>query len=184
MLPKILDCARAAFRDMLPEAREEAVEETVARALTAYVRLVELNKTSVAHPSVLARYAIAQVRSGRQVGGHLNCRDVLSSYAQAKNGIRIEHLDRFVEQNGEWKEALVEDRRAGPAETAAARIDVDTWLRSLSKRNRRIAVLLAKGEATSAVAKRFGLTAGRISQKRQEFHSSWRSFQAQAFVLS
>ncbi len=74
---------------------------------------------------------------------------------------------------------LCEDRRAGPAETAAARLDLADWFRKLSPRNRRIARALALGEQTNVVAQRFGLTAGRISQLRAWFRNHWEQFQAQ-----
>ena len=73
----------------------------------------------------------------------------------------------------------MEDRHAGPAETAAARIDVAAWLRTLSKRNRKIANALAGGERSSVVAKQFGLSCGRISQLRDWFRRQWHEFQGE-----
>ena len=61
---------------------------------------------------------------------------------------------------------LVEDRKAGPAETAAARMDLAAWFGTLTKRNRKIAKALALGEPTAAAAKKFGISPGRISQLR------------------
>ena len=61
---------------------------------------------------------------------------------------------------------LVEDRRAGPAETAAARLDLTAWLGTLSKRNRLIAKALSMGETTGDVARRYALSPGRVSQLR------------------
>jgi hypothetical protein len=72
----------------------------------------------------LADYTIRQVCSGRCVGTKLNLRNVSSRHAQCTNGITVERLDKFAALKGEWREALVEDRKAGPAGTAAARISV------------------------------------------------------------
>jgi len=47
----------------------------------------------------------------------------------------------FVDQH----EIQEEDRTAGPAETADVRIDMGAWLRSLSRRQRTIAYVLASG---------------------------------------
>lgn len=44
MLPTIGTHARIAFRHLDPEAREEALQEVIANACRAYVRLVELGK--------------------------------------------------------------------------------------------------------------------------------------------
>jgi hypothetical protein len=70
-----------------------------------------------------------------------------SRHAQIVKGITFERLDQFDAAEGEWREALVEDRKAGPAETAAARIDVAAWFRSLARKKRRIAQTLAKAKA-------------------------------------
>ena len=95
------------------------------------------------------------------------------------NDIALERIDQFDEEQGQWREILVEDRKAGPAETAAARIDTVAWLKSLPRRKRAIAKALARGEATNTVARMFALSAGRISQIREEFRQSWQTFQGE-----
>ena len=75
---------------------------------------------------------------------------------------------------------LVEDKHAGPAETAASRIDFADWLRLLPERSRRIAETLATGETTKKAAKRFRVTPGRISQLRRELQQNWQDFQGES----
>jgi hypothetical protein len=94
---------------------------------------------------------------------------------------RLGHLDRT--DNG-WQEIVVEDRRAGPAETAACRIDFEAWLKSLPRRQRKIALRLAQGESTSGAAKLFGVTAARISQLRVWLRESWERFQGQQLAAA
>ena len=149
MVPAIETHAKIVFRRLDAEAREEAVQEVICNACCAYARLVELKKTEVAYPSVLARFGVAQTKDGRKVGGQLNCRDVLSNYCQRKKDLLVERLDRFDSEEDAWDEILVEDRHAGPAETAIARIDFVTWLQLLPRRLRKIARFLANGETTS-----------------------------------
>ena len=177
MLPQIRQQALTAFRNQRFEVREELIQEVIANCYRAWVLLVRRGKESVVYPTPLAQYAIRQVRGGRRVGGRLNLQDVLSSQARRHYGITIERIDRRDPQNGVWNELLVEDRKAGPAETAAARLDLTAWLRTLSKRNRRIARSLALGETTNAVAQQFGLSAGRISQLRSALAVHWEQFQ-------
>ena len=177
MLPAITEHARFALRDWRSEAKQDLLQEVVANCFVAYHRLVERGKTDFAIPSVLVGFALRQVLDGRRVGGRLSVRDVMSRHAQRTHDITVERLDHFDDQEGGWKEALVEDRRAGPAETAAARIDIGSWLDLLSSRDRRIAEMLAVGEKTGVVATRFGLTAGRISQLRTLFERSWEGLQ-------
>lgn len=174
--PKIRDYARHAFRNWRPGDREDLVGEVVANALVAYARLVELGKEELAYPTVLARHGIAQVRYGRRVGGSLNGRDVLSRYAQCKQGFYVQRLDQQNHDTGEWAEALVEDRRTPVPDQAAFRLDFPRWLGMQTNRDRRVAEALAVGERTKDVAKQFDISPGRISQLRRELHESWQTF--------
>jgi DNA-binding NarL/FixJ family response regulator len=180
LLPRIREQAQIAFRFARPEAREDLVAEVAANAFCAFVRLVQLGKSDLAYATPLAQHAIRQVRSGRRVGSQCNVRDVSSRYAQLAKGITLERLDRYDVETGEWREALIEDRRTGPAETAAARIDVAAWFRQMAPRNRKIAKALAGGESTSRVARQHGLSAGRVSQLRRELRESWEVFQGES----
>lgn len=74
-------------------------------------------------------------------------------------------------------EAVVEDHHTPVPDQVAFRCDFPAWLKNLSVRNRRIAQALAVGHSTGEVAKRFGVSAGRISQMRREMHRSWQEFQ-------
>ena len=176
MLPLIRQHAQISFRQLDAEARSEAVQEVIANACLAFRRLVELNKTDVAYPSALARYGVAQYRAGRRVGASLNCKDISSVHCQNSKGLTVERLDYFDTEEMCWQEVLIESRGAGPAETAASRIDFASWLRSLSRQKRKVAALLATGESTQVTAKRFRLSPGRVSQLRQELKQAWDVF--------
>jgi hypothetical protein len=176
LLPVIVNYVRPAFRELGPEAKAEAVQEAVANALVAYARLVEQGKESVAFATVLARFAVARVRAGRQVSGRLNARDVSSQYCQQRKRIRLGRLDRFDPVEGIWQEALVEDHRTPILDQVWFRIDFPAWLHSLSPRNRKIAQCLAEGVSTTDVARRFGLSMARVSQLRRELEKSWLKF--------
>lgn len=179
MLPAIQQQASHACRTQDAEARDEFVQEVVANAYLAFLRLVERGKEHLAYATPLARYAIRQIRTGRRVGARLNVRDVSSLHARLTKRITVERLDRCDRDTGEWQEILVEDQHAGPAETAAARVDLAAWLRALSRTKRRVAKKLAKGETTGEVARMFNLSAGRVSQLRRELEASWLAFQGE-----
>ena len=176
MLPAIRRYVSFAFRRLKADAREEAIADTIARAMAAYVKLFERGKVDLAYPTVLARFAVKQYRAGRRVGSKMNSRDVLASYAQRKNGLNVERLDRYDAQEEEWVEATVMDRRTPIADQAAFRCDFPAWLSLHASRNRRIAVALSLGHSTQEVARRFHLSPGRVSQLRREFHDSWLAF--------
>jgi hypothetical protein len=175
MLPRIRWQARMAFRLMQPEIKAELVAETVANAFSQFSRLVRAGRADLGYATPLANYAIRQVIAGRRVGSKSNNRDIASPAAKAL-GIVIQRLHALDPGRGAWREVLVEDRRATPADTAAARIDLAAWFRSLPPRNRRIAKTLAMGETANEVARRFNLSRARISQLRELLKTNWEKF--------
>jgi hypothetical protein len=180
LLPAILRHVRFAFRRLECERREEAVQEALANVLVAYVRLHELGKTELAYASPLARYAVRQVCGGRQVACPLNSNEVLSPYAQRKQGFTVSRLLRPDETDGSWKEILVEDPTCTPAELAASRLDFGDWLRRLPRKKRQVASTLAAGETTCGAAQKFKVTPGRISQLRRELADNWDEFHGES----
>jgi hypothetical protein len=176
ILPQIRSYARFVFCDLKGDAFEDAIQECVANAFVAFKALVRRGKQDLVYPTVLARYAVAQIRSGRKVGNRLSVRDVLSSYAQHRKGFCLESLDRFDIKDGEWLEICVEDRRTSVPDQAAFRIDFPEWLKSLTSIKRKIALYLARSHSTSEAAERFQLSPGRISQLRRELVESWQAF--------
>jgi len=180
MMPTIVRHLRVAFRHLRAEAKEEAVAEGVANACVAYERLARQRRTHLAFPTVLARFAAAQVADGRRVGSGQNTRDVLSSRAQKKKGFQVERLDLFDEEEGCWIEAVIEDPHTPVFDQVCFRLDFPAWLARLSRRNRRIAEALSIGNSTGAVARRFRISPGRISQLRRQFYKSWQEFCGEA----
>jgi hypothetical protein len=176
MVPAIRRTAEICFRKLRPDLRHEMVQEVIANASLAYWRLVERGREHLAYPSALARFAIAQVRHGRQVGNRLNVRDVSSRYAQQRKGFHVERLDQFNEEENCWQEIVVEDKKSTPADIAITRIDFADWLGTMPALRRKIAQCLATGESTFDTARRFALSPARISQLRREFQASWQAF--------
>ncbi len=180
MLPTITRIAHQNFAHLDPEAKAEATAEVVAAAFIMFVGLVRDGRESLAFPSVLAMYGVRRVRIGRQAATPNNVRDISSLYCQLQKGVTLERLDRYDCEQGGWMEVLVEDRHSGPADVARVRIDFADWLRTLPRRTRRIAQVLATGETTSAVAKRFHVSVARISQLRRQLYEAWLEFTGEA----
>lgn len=172
MLPTIVGYARRGFHYLDDEAKEDAVAEIIANCFAAYARLVQLGKEDLAYPSVLAVFAIRQFRDGRRVGNPANCQD-----AYAQTDLQREYLGTPADQR--WKESLIDNARSPVADQVTFRIDFPEWLCKLSARDRRLALQLARGERTSDVACRFGITKGRVSQLRKELHEEWLRFQGE-----
>jgi DNA-directed RNA polymerase specialized sigma24 family protein len=176
LLPDIDRYARHCFRRCRAADREELAAETIARAWLFFVRLSARGKDPKRVFRSLLRFCVLGVKDGRRVGGHRNCRELC--HRARRDGLRICSLgDCDDTSRSPWKAILAETKAVSPAETAAARLDIEAWLRSQSARNRSIANLLAGGERTSAVARRFRLSGARISQLRNELRESWEKFQ-------
>ena len=171
MLPEIQQRLRRAFCRLDPASRDEAVGEGVLHALVAYSRLYEKKREHVATPSSFAFYSARAVRRGRPAAGRMNGKDVLNRYAQVGHGIQVDR------SQGEWIDILVEDRRASVPDQVAAKLDFASWFATLTKRMKEIATDLAFGWSTAEVARKYGVTAGRISQLRRTLEESWAAFQ-------
>ncbi len=139
MLPQIRRQALRAFRNAGAEARAELTQEAIALAYAMFVRLMRRGKVGLAYPTPLTNYAIRQVRAGRRVGCRQNAQDIMSPVVRRASGPTIQRREAHPERIGGLNLMLCEDRHAGPAETAAARLDLAAWFRKLSPRNRRIA---------------------------------------------
>ncbi len=177
MLPTIERYAGAAFREFDRETKEDLVEECVANCFCAYSRLVERGKEHVAFPTKLANFAVRQIKDGRRVGKKQNVRDVYDIHARVKDGYQLKHIGSPHEQNGGWREQLIENGRTSPADLATFKLDFfEGWLPSLSRRDRRMAEDLGNGERTGDVARKYGVSAGRVSQLRRELQESWEGF--------
>jgi hypothetical protein len=178
LLPNIQKQAEYAFRRIPSEPRQELVQETIASAYDMFLRLCRKGKTDLVYATPLTKFAVRHVRAGRRSGSRCNSLDITSPACRHKTVV-IERLDRFDNHRGQWRDVLIEDRTAGPAEMAAARIDWDAWLSSLSRRHRLIACSLAVGETTGATARRFQISPARISQLRAWFCENWNQFHAE-----
>ena len=182
MLPSITRIARQRFDNLDAEAREEAVAEVVAVAFVLYAALVREGREAAAFPTVLAMYGVRRVRSGRRAAASQNVRDVSSAACQITKGVTVERFDQYDSSEGQWVEMLIEDKTAGPAEIAASRVDMRDWMDTLPNRDRRIAETLSIGETTGNAARKFQVSASRISQLRRELKDSWERFVDEAAV--
>jgi len=188
LLPRVETHARVVFRGLPAAEREEAIAEAVAAAYVAYRRLRDRGIDPVREfPSMMASYAVLQVKDGRLVGGRRNSKDVLSPRAQCRHGFQVEslpmatrraHDEVYASPGGQrrmdtFEERLHENRRTPIPEQAAFRIDWPKFIRSLSRRDQRLATYLSLGNSAKAAAEKFCLSQGRVTQLRQGWCREW-----------
>jgi hypothetical protein len=176
LLPAITHQVEFAFRNAPAEAREELVQEAIAQAYGLFISLCRRRKSNLAYATPLARFAIRRTRAGRRLGNSSNSQDIMSCRVNSSRAFVVNRLERPIKGGKYWREVLVEDRSAGPAETVAARLDYCDWLATLSSRDRRLAEKLAIGETTGYVARMFHISSARVSQLRRQLCESWHRF--------
>ena len=74
------------------------------------------------------------------------------------------------------QDALIDNTRSPVPDQVHFRIDFRSWLHTRTERDRRLVHDMAMGQGTSDLSRKFGLSAGRVSQMRQEFHDDWVRF--------
>lgn len=185
VVPSLQSQARFRFRGLPLVEREEALAEATATAMISFLRLRKVGKDPLPFTRRLAWIAISRVKLGRTASVPDNSEDVCSRLAKNQRGFALHSLDGASQslRNG-WRALVVEDRRSTPAETAILRLDFAAWLGRMPDRRREIAETLAQGYCTSEVARRFRITAGRVSQMREEFRKSWIGFRGEEAVPS
>jgi hypothetical protein len=183
VLPAVQTHAKIRFRKLPADQREEAIQETLAAACMHYQLAAAQGKLHAVRPGPLADFAVRHVRTGRHVGGHQDAaKDVMSPVCHQRHGVHVRSY--FVDRSGDgtdgWRQVAISDRKVPVPDLAAFRIDFARWLKTLSRRDRRIIAAFVEGQSTSSVADRFGVTAGRISQLRRRYEQMWQSFQGEA----
>jgi hypothetical protein len=128
-------------------------------------------------PTALADFAGRQVRCGRALCGLRGTKDALSPLAQRRHGFGVRSLVQQVRREATGLEEALHDNTQTPVpEQVSFRLDFPAWRSSRCERDRRVIDELMAGERALDVAARHGLTPGRVSQLRREFHDDWLRF--------
>ena len=61
-------------------------------------------------------------------------------------------------------------------------MDFASWLQTLSERDRDIVLCLCQGDPPIELARKHGISRGRVSQLRRELHDDWQIFQGEEDV--
>lgn len=168
----LLECGmtiqfRRACRYMRPEQREEATQEMVCLAYANYASLMEKGREDI-FPSRLADFAICTYFDGRRFCGQSST-DISAP--------RCQKLARASVTNNMMNDSVCK-RTFRPSTIACFNIDYEAWVDSLDARMREILFAILDGETTGELAKRFGVSFGRISQIRRILIDKWHEFTA------
>jgi hypothetical protein len=89
----------------------------------------------------------------------------------------------FFGQLSSHTEGLRDNTRTPIPDQVSFRIDFPEWLATRTERDRRVVEDLALGHRTRDVAQKYGMSAGRVSQPREQFRRDWRRFVGQLPVV-
>jgi hypothetical protein len=178
VLPRVLSHGRVCFRHLkCRQSREDAIQEMIGLSWQWHLRLAEKGRDATLFPTALASYAARAVRCGRRFCGQKRANEVLSPLAQRERRFAVGKLPDFSTLNGSPLEEALRDNTVSPVpEQAAFRLDFPAWLAHLPDRDHAIVEDLLLGERTLDVANKYGVSPGRISQKRTAFCQNWQSF--------
>jgi len=178
VLPRITHHARCYFRHVRCHHRKsDFVSEVVSICWKWWVRLVQLGRNPGRFVSALAAYAAKAVGTGRRVCGQERAKDVMSPVAQQRHGFSVQTLPHGSTLNtNPLSEALTDNTVSPVPDQVQFRCDFPEWLGTHSPTNRIIAIEMAWGERTKALARRFKISPARVSQLRREFQRDWRQF--------
>jgi hypothetical protein len=141
------------------------------------MRLAERGKDVRRFPSALAAFAARAVHAGRRLCGQQKSKDVLSPVAQRRHNFTTSPLPDGSSLGGNvFDEALQDNTQTPVADQVCFRCDFPRWVRTYGDRDRRVIADLMRGERTTDVSNKYGLSPGRVSQMRRQFLRDWERF--------
>lgn len=177
-LPGVTAVAHQRFAGLPASERAERVAEAIASGFLMYLSLVRRGRGDQVCTLGFAINAARAAAGGRQVGSGQNGRDVLSPLGRCKHRRPVLSFDGGgapPHERGPWLHEAIADRRTPIPEQVALRVDGSRWLATLPGRDRAMVKALAAGERAVAVARRFGLSAARLSQLWRRWASQWQA---------
>jgi hypothetical protein len=170
-LPEIECLAGSHFRRLDPDAREEAVQNSVVLAYRYWLQLVEVGKSGEDCFRSAIWWAAVHTKQGRRGGGcgRGKAKCVLDYARRGKRGVAI--------HDGTGVDYLIGATASVP-DAVASRLDVPAFLETLPERDRGIAMTLADGHGTTETARKFGVSPGAISQARTRLRWKYDEFHA------
>jgi hypothetical protein len=194
LVPVIVRHAAVVFRHLSAADREEAAAEAVAAAFESFIRLKARGRNPARDfPSQMAHFGVLHVNDGRLTGGRASSKDVLSRRAQRRHGFHVESLPTATctsferiytsplgqEELDAFEERLEDNRLTPIPDQVAFRLDFPAFLRTLTLRDRRLALFLSRGHSGKEAARRFRLSPGRVTQMRKQWRHEWLVFQGE-----
>lgn len=153
---------------------DECIQDLTCMAYEMYSALVRNNKTDKIFFSAILNFAKKRFRDGRHFTDSSSV-DVFGTRTRLKERCELNSI-HMMKTNNDPKEYLV-SRKTNVFRTVSFRIDFfETFLPQQTELDQAIIFDLMVGETTNDVSRKYGLSAGRISQLRKKYANDWYSF--------
>jgi hypothetical protein len=152
--------------------RDDVMQDLIGLALEMYTSQIRRGKQVFYTP--LMKFAIKKYRSGRRFTGS-NTTDILSEQTQMLGRCEACQFSELNSEPGQWSFEHY-NRQPNVVDAVQMSVDYDTWIERQTERDRAIMHDLAMGETTGEVAKKYGVSAGLISQYRRRYDNSWHAY--------
>jgi hypothetical protein len=191
LVPRIERHGRIYFRHVrCRHKKADAIQEMTALGWRWFLRLHERGKDPAEFLTGFTTLLARAVNSGRRLVGMAHGKDAANPATQRRHHFAVEvlpsslgvsHERRTASPHGQelqdaYEERLRDNTITPVVDQVQFRIDFPAWLATWPERDRQLIEALGLGERTLALAEQFGLTPGRISQKRREYHGDWERF--------
>ena len=191
ILPHVERHGRIYFRHVrCPHRKADAIQEMTALGWQWFLRLHQRGKDPAEFLTGFTALLARAVNSGRRLVGMAHAKDATNPATQRRHHFAVEvlpsslgasHERRTASPHGQGLQDAFEERLRDMSTTPVFdavqfRVDFRAWMSTWPERDRRLIEGLGLGERTSALAQQFGLTPGRISQKRRQYHGDWLRF--------
>lgn len=159
---ELIDRAQLYFRDYKPEARDEAVANTLFFTWEDFARLIN---RALANDTLLTTtfcFACRRTRSGRMVQAEKHSgKKELWTHSRPDNSL---DMDAFIRDQTPVFDAV------------CFKLDTQSWLDSLPDSDRSYAVEMADGSTTNEIAQRHNVSAPAVSMRRAKIKTSYQTF--------
>jgi len=176
--PLIRKTVRIVLRNRDPDKRDDAVQSAIVHSWESIRALAIKGRLEDASAAALAWQGIRHYREGRIGGCPSSSVDALGERCRFLQRVKVlnDNNDYGDEILFHSMATLVDGRYSVP-KTVAFRLDFfEGWYQQQSSKDQEIIRLLAYGETTGDVAKKYNVTPAMVTYWRRKYEKSWREY--------
>jgi len=174
----IRNYVKKTFEDRDPNFIEEIEQSVQVFAYESILSLAKKGRLCDAYATILAQFGIRKHLTGRPGGLRSNSRDVFGEMCKYLGRSKIKHYGLAENITDSFEsESTANDGRYPIHRTVALKIDFfENWFAHQTPKDQEIIRLLAYGETTGDVAKKYNVSPAMVTYWRRKYEKSWNEF--------